>query len=105
MSQSGDQDAAMAADVILFVTGDSPRSIRARSNLASALQRIGDAKISVHHIDLLEQPERISEYGIFATPALIHARESGEAAVLYGDLSNELALQRFLSNLGRNVSA
>lgn len=105
MSQSDDRDHAQAADAILFVTGDSPRSMRARTNLNAALERMGDAKFTVRRIDLLEQPERISEYGIFATPALVHVREDGDSAVLYGDLSNEPELQRFLANLGGPVSA
>ena len=100
MSQSGDRETDRAADVTLFITGDSPRSLRARSNLATALERIADVDISVRYIDLLQEPDRISEYGIFATPALIRQRADGEPAVLYGDLSNGGKLQRFLADLG-----
>lgn len=99
MSQSDDRDNDQAADAILFVTGDSPRSVRARSNLATALGRMGGADITVCRIDLLEQPDRISEYGIFATPALVRRQGGGKPATLYGDLSNEGELRRFLADL------
>lgn len=100
MGQSDDRDNHQAADAILFVTGDSPRSVRARSNLATALERMRVAGITVCRIDLLEQPERISEYGIFATPALVREGAHGPPSILYGDLSNEGELQRFLADLG-----
>jgi circadian clock protein KaiB len=105
MSQLDHEAGRPVAEVILFVTGDSPRSGRARSNLDTALQRLGVAGTSVHCIDLLTEPERINEYGIFATPALIRPRTDGDPSILYGDLSNEGELQRFLADLGGPVTA
>lgn len=105
MNPGNDGDTGANADLILFVTGDSPRSLRARANLANAVEQIASDRITVRHIDLLEDTEGITEYGIFATPALIHVRESGAPAVLYGDLSNKSELQRFLANLSDQVSA
>lgn len=96
MSQSNDYAGEVAADIILFVTGDSPRSNRARANLDAALQQMGETKTAICCIDLLKEPKRINEYGIFATPALIRRRERGDSSILYGDLSNERELRRFL---------
>lgn len=105
MSRSTDRDTDQTAALILFVTGDSPRSTRARSNLATALERMGETGTTVHCIDLLEQPERISEYGIFATPALFKPRADAEPAILYGDLSDEGALKHFLADLDGHAIA
>lgn len=105
MNPGNDGDSGANTDLILFVTGDSPRSVRARANLVRALEEIGRERISVRHIDLLQDTDSINEYGIFATPALIHVRAGGETAVLYGDLSNETELRRFLSDFDGQVTA
>lgn len=105
MNPGNDRDTGANTELILFVTGDSPRSLRARANLAKALEEVASTRMTVRHVDLLADTEGISEYGIFATPALIYVRENGEPAVLYGDLSNEPELQRFLANLGSRLSA
>ncbi len=105
MNPGNDRDTGSGTDLILFVTGDSPRSLRARANLAKAVEQTASDRITVRHVDLLEDTEGIIEYGIFATPALIHLRENGEPAVLYGDLSSEPELQRFLAKISDQVSA
>ena len=105
MNPGNDRDNGASADLILFVTGDSPRSLRARANLAKAVEDTASDPISVRHVDLLKDTEGITEYGIFATPALVHIQDGGERAVLYGDLSNEAELQRFLANLDGRLTA
>jgi len=86
--------------LILFVTGNAPRSRRARSNLASALNSLGHDSDAALEIDLLAQPEQTVAYSLFATPALLRTDdESGEIAVLYGDLSNDSKLLEFLRDL------
>lgn len=82
--------------LILFVTGDAPRSRRARANLAQALTAADGTSPDYQEIDLTREPQRMVEYGIFATPALASVGPGGLVAVLYGDLSNETALHRFL---------
>jgi len=47
-------------------------------------------------IDVLEQPGKVLERGIFATPALSCDAPSVKADILYGDLSNKAKLQDFL---------
>ena len=105
MNPGNDRASGASADLILFVTGDSPRSQRARANLANAVEENASNPITVRHVDLLKETEGIIEYGIFATPALVHVRDGGEPAVLYGDLSNEPELQRFLANMDGRLTA
>ncbi|MBK5929619.1 hypothetical protein CCR82_03475 [Halochromatium salexigens] len=81
----------------LFVTGDAPRSKRARANLAEALERIGLDPDAVPEIDLSADPVQTLTFGIFATPALLRTSEAGDTEVLYGDLSERRALERFLA--------
>jgi len=87
---------AMIPQLILFVTGDSPRSQRARTNLARALSHLGMEEKAWREINLLENPGKAIEYGIFATPALMDASDPDNQEVIYGDLSNESELMRYL---------
>jgi len=81
----------------LFVTGDAPRSQRARANLAEALEQIGLDASSVREIDLTADPAQTLVFRIFATPALLRTNDAGDAEILYGDLSERRALDRFLA--------
>ncbi|MFO7807813.1 circadian clock KaiB family protein [Guyparkeria sp.] len=84
----------------LFLTGTAPRSQRARANLAHMLEQLGYRKVKAYEIDLLQQPEEGMAHSVFATPALLKTSRTGEVAMLYGDLSDEHKLRRFLSELG-----
>lgn len=84
--------------LILAITGDAPRSRRARANLQRAIQSMG-ADLAPREIDLLEEPEQSLTYGILATPALVHVKDGSCDGVLYGDLSDEVRLTRFLKDL------
>ena len=85
--------------LILFTTGNAPRSRRARGNLAAALESQDLPSIEPMEIDLLEHPEQTVSYSVFATPALLRTDESGGMRVLYGDLSDERKLADFLDEL------
>jgi circadian clock protein KaiB len=84
--------------LILFVTGDAPRTSRARANLSSALAQTGLDGWPLE-IDLLKEPAQAIAFGMFATPALLLIDETRGRAVLYGDLSDERALRQFLDEL------
>jgi len=86
--------------LILFHTGNAPRSRRARDNLAQALERLGLKSDVRDEVDLIVQPEQGVQYGVFATPALVRLVEGDPAAVLYGDLSDAPSLERFLTDAG-----
>ncbi|MFP4462751.1 MAG: circadian clock KaiB family protein [Guyparkeria sp.] len=83
----------------LFVTGTAPRSQRARANLVHMLEQLGRSNIRPYEIDLLEQPEQSITHSVFATPSLLRTSDTGAVSVLYGDLSDEDALRRFLADL------
>jgi len=82
----------------LFLTGDAPRSRRARSNLAAALHRAGADMDAVHEVDLLADPQQALAHGIFATPALMLDTAAGTPAIMYGDLSEHGKLDSFLAD-------
>lgn len=84
------------AQLTLFVAGDSPRSRRAREVLRRALAERGLDPGALELVDVLAEPERTLEHGVFATPALV-LRAHGATRSLYGDLSDERGLARFLS--------
>jgi circadian clock protein KaiB len=82
--------------LVLFVTGDAPRSARARGNLERALEGLDRESLVVEEVDLIQQPQRALDYGVFATPALALVTTEGAQQFLYGDLSDEASLHRFL---------
>ncbi|MGM0951363.1 MAG: circadian clock KaiB family protein [Pseudomonadota bacterium] len=89
--------------LMLFVTGSAPRSQRARANIAHMLERLSCQNIQPYEIDLLEQPEQGIKHSVFATPSLLKVSPTGEVSVLYGDLSEEDRLRRFLSDLDSDL--
>lgn len=83
--------------LILFTTGDAPRSRRARTHLTAALNALGSRDLQVEEIDVIARPSEAVRYRVFATPALMwHVAGSAES-VLYGDLSDREALLAFLT--------
>lgn len=86
-----------AKSVILFVTGDSPRSQRARKHLETVLQDYPDLGQYYEIIDVLVQPTKLVDHGIFATPALMVKPPAGEASLMFGDLSNDTQLRELVS--------
>lgn len=99
MSRQATTSKATAQHVILFIAGDSPRSRRARANLASALAHADMDENRLREIDLLREPDQAIAHGLFATPALLRTDDHGPCAVLYGDLSDRDSLMRFLDDL------
>lgn len=91
-----------AQRLTLFVTGDAPRSQRARANLARVLAANGGAITEVAEVDLLSAPQQGLDHGIIASPALMLTPPEGAASTLYGDLSDAHRLSRFLG-LGRDL--
>lgn len=98
MSQKSTPANLLSRHLILFVTGDAPRTRRARRNLAAALSEAG-LDGWPREIDLLEEPRQALDFGMFATPALLRTGEQRPRAVLYGDLSDEATLSQFLGEL------
>jgi circadian clock protein KaiB len=84
----------------LFVTGDAPRSRRARANLDQALKSLGREHVKPMEIDLLQHPDQSERHSVFATPALVRMDRDGHKSILYGDLSEESKLNDFLEGIG-----
>ena len=99
MTSNAQRSESSIPALTLFVTGQAPRSERARRNLARMLTRIGLTDLQTLEIDLLEQPDQGVSHSIFATPSLLKTNASGEVSVLYGDLSEEDRLYHFLADL------
>lgn len=97
MSRQSTKGGETGQQLILFIAGKSPRSLRARANLASALENAGMAETRPREIDLLQEPQQAVTHGLFATPALLRTDSERSRAVLYGDLSDRDSLLRFLA--------
>jgi circadian clock protein KaiB len=93
------QNADGPVRLTLYVTGDAPRSCRARTNLGRALASLKLSAETAREIDLIQSPQEALRHGIFATPALLRQTGDEQPAILYGDLSNEISLQQFLNGL------
>jgi circadian clock protein KaiB len=99
MNASNEPGESSVPTLMLFVTGDAPRSLRARSNLEAALKKLGFDAIKPLQVDLLEHPEQSVSYSVFATPALLRTKRDGKITTIYGDLSDESKLLDFLKPL------
>ena len=71
----------------LFVTGKTPRSERAISNLLSIIDDQFEGQYELSVIDVLEHPEIAEEEKILATPALIKELPPPLRRII-GDLSD-----------------
>ncbi len=69
MNVQSQTDNSLLSQLVLFTTGDSPRSMRARANLGQALKSLGVEGIRAKEIDLIQNPDKVLEHGVFATPA------------------------------------
>ncbi len=80
----------------LFVSGSSPRSIRAIQNIRSLCEEKLHGCYKLHVIDIYQHPEQVVREQIIVTPTLIKMRPLPLRTVI-GDLSNE---DRLISALG-----
>jgi circadian clock protein KaiB len=55
----------------LYVSGDAPNSIKARSNLAAIIKEYLDESYTVEEVDTLKFPRRAMEEHIMVTPTLL----------------------------------
>lgn len=99
MSASSSSNESPIPSLMLFVSGDAPRSNRARNNLEAALEARHSETIVPLEIDVLKKPEKTFTYSVFATPALLKIDEHEKVSLLYGDLSDDKVLGEFLQGL------
>jgi len=79
----------------LFISGDAPNSRLAKENLRRFCERAAGIHFELEVIDVLDNPQVMLDYGIYLTPAL-QIIEPGPGRLIYGNLSNEEALQTLL---------
>lgn len=83
----------------LFVTGDAPRSQRARQNLEDALAELGLGPEFARTVDMFQSPSEALDHGVVAAPTLVGRRGRAAPASLYGDLTQGERLRAFLTSL------
>lgn len=80
----------------LYVTGQTPRALRAEANLRRICDQYLDSGYELTLIDILKHPDLAEEANIFATPATVRITPPPACRVI-GDLSEA---RRVLMALG-----
>lgn len=81
--------------VRLYVAGDLPSSERALANVREICARHFDPNMAIEVVDVLGDPLRAAQDGVFFTPTLVRLNPKPERFIA-GDLTNEKALLRVL---------
>ncbi|MFO7924263.1 MAG: circadian clock KaiB family protein [Bacteroidales bacterium] len=84
----------------LFITGSSPRSIRAVNNLTGICSKYMDGDYELQIVDIYEKPELAGEDQIIAIPTLIRILPAPERRII-GDLSHT---EEVMAGLGLEYS-
>jgi circadian clock protein KaiB len=80
-------DAGRHWDLCLYVTGQSPKSLRAIENLRRTCEKHLAGRCQIEIVDLLEDPRRAAADQILAVPTLVR-RLPSPTRKLVGDLSD-----------------
>jgi circadian clock protein KaiB len=80
----------------LYVTGMTPRSMRAVETVRAVCREHLDGRHELEIVDVYQQPARISEDQVFAIPTLVKIRPAPLRRII-GDMSNR---ERLLWGLG-----
>jgi circadian clock protein KaiB len=80
----------------LYVTGDAPNSLRARSNLAAIAQERLAGRHTIEEVDVLKEPKRALADNIVVTPTLVKLKPGPECRII-GNLSER---EKVLITLG-----
>ncbi len=82
-------------EFILFISGMSVKSVRAIENLKSICNQNFNNNFDIKIIDINTEPEKASEYQVFAIPTLIKKNPLPVRTIL-GDLSDKQKILRIL---------
>jgi circadian clock protein KaiB len=85
----------------LYVAGDGPNSVAARTNLRRLLAHCDPSTYSLEIVDCLREPIRTLQEGVLVTPTLVRL-EPEPARTIVGTLSDSTQV---LEALGINVPA
>ena len=87
MSEAGVADATEFWHLRLYVAGQSPKSLRAFTNLKTLCDEHLPGRYEIEVIDLVQQPSRARSDDILAIPTLVR-RLPAPLRKIIGDLSN-----------------
>lgn len=85
---SNGQDNAKPRKLMLYVAGQTPKSVAAIRNLERIVQEHLDGQYEIEVIDLREQPQLAREHNIVAIPTLVRSLPVPVQKII-GDLSDE----------------
>jgi circadian clock protein KaiB len=79
----------------LFITGSTPRSIRAVVNVRAYCESALNGSYDLEIVDLYEHPERAQPANVVVSPTLVRARPK-PVRLLFGDMSDQKQLGAML---------
>jgi circadian clock protein KaiB len=79
----------------LFVTGGTPRSLRAIANVRAFCESALPARYELEIVDLYEHPERAQPSNIVVSPTLVRSSPQ-PVRLLFGDMSDRAQLNAML---------
>ena len=87
-NNSGQEGASWSQvpQLILFVVGNEPNSLRARQNMKHLYEKL-DGLVTYEVIDVLEDFQTALKYNILATPALVRVHPEPQLTIL-GNMSD-----------------
>jgi len=87
VSQAPPSDAVPYFVLRLYITGTTPRSLKAISNLKAILATQTDEEYDLQIIDIYQHPEAAAEHQIIAAPTLVRLSPEPVRRII-GDLSD-----------------
>jgi circadian clock protein KaiB len=75
-------------DLVLYVAGQTPKSITALANLQRISEEINEVEFRIHVVDLQKNPHLAKDDQIVAVPTLVRKLPPPMKKII-GDLSNE----------------
>jgi circadian clock protein KaiB len=105
VSQKGASTRAGGAYVLrLFITGTTPRSVRAIANLRRVCDEHLKGAYNLEVVDLYQDPEAAKKYQIIAAPTLVRILPLPLRKII-GDLANDEKVLAGLDLAPRNIPA
>jgi circadian clock protein KaiB len=104
MSQEAPTPAAGAYVLRLFVTGTTPRSVRAIANLRRVCDEHLKGAYDLEVVDLYQDPEAAKKYQIIAAPTLVRMLPLPLRKII-GDLANDEKVLAGLDLTPKNTPA
>lgn len=89
-------------ELILFVSGHSERAENAIATIKNICNDVLKGLCSFRVIDILEEPEKASEFNVLATPLLIKVSPQPIKRYIFGEITN---IEKFLEALELDQSS